>query len=107
MLGGINNNLFFMSFGGFFAVALLSLILRWAFTDGKSLVQRTPKKGAEGDYGILVPVASPLSHIEGEIMRQKLLSLGIKATLTQTTNGPRLFVFPADERIALTHLRSN
>jgi hypothetical protein len=106
MLGGIDNGLFFMSFGGFFAVALLSLILRWAFKDGKSLIQRTPTTGAEGEYGILVPVASPLSHIEGEIMRQKLIALGIKATLTQTTSGPRIFVFPTDERIALTHLRN-
>jgi hypothetical protein len=106
MLGGINNGLFFISFGGFFAVALLAIILRWAFKDGKSLIARTPTIGLETEYGLLVPVASPLSHIEGEILRQKLIAAGIKATLTQTSSGPRLFVFPSDEKIALAHLRT-
>ena len=106
MLGGINNGLFFISFGGFFGVGLLALILRWAFKDGKSLVARTPKQGMENEYGLLVPVASPPSHIEGEILRQKLIAAGIKATLTHTSSGPRLFVFPSDEKIARAHLRS-
>ncbi len=51
MLGGINNALFLSSFGGFFAVGVLSLILRWAFKRGKSVVERVPKIGGEDDYG--------------------------------------------------------
>jgi hypothetical protein len=43
MLGGINNALFLSSFGGFFAVGILALILKWAFARGKSVVERTPR----------------------------------------------------------------
>jgi len=71
MLGGINNGLFLTSFGGFFAVGILSLILIWAFKRGKSVVQRTPKVGGENDYGALVVIASPNNYIEGELMRLK------------------------------------
>lgn len=106
MLGGINNALFFSSFGGFFAVALLALILKWAFARGKSVIERTPKIGAEDEYGALVVIASPSNHIEGEILRLKLTDSQIKASLTQTKDGPRLFVFSRDEKIARVILKS-
>jgi hypothetical protein len=106
MLGGINNALFLSSFGGFFAVGLLALILKWAFARGKSVVERTPRVGGEDEYGALVIVASPGNHIEGEILRLKLVDAQIKATLTQTKDGPRLFVFARDEKIARTVLKS-
>ena len=106
MLGGINNKLFFSSFGGFFAVGLLALILKWAFARGKSVIERTPKIGSEDEYGALVVIASPSNHIEGEILRLKLTDSQIKATLTQTKDGPRLFVFARDEKIARTVLKS-
>jgi hypothetical protein len=106
MLGGINNALFLSSFGGFFAVGILALILKWAFARGKSVIERTPKIGGEDEYGSLVVVASPNNHIEGEILRLKLVDAKIKATLTQTKDGPRLFVFASDEKIARTILKS-
>jgi hypothetical protein len=106
MLGGIDNGLFLSSFGGFFAVGILSLILRWAFKRGKSVVERTPKIGGENDYGALVVIASPNNHIEGELLRLKLASSEIRATLTQTKDGPRLFVFARDEKIARAVLKS-
>jgi len=106
MLGGINNALFFTSFGGFFAVGALALILKWAFARGKSVVERTPKIGSEDEYGALVVIASPKNHIEGEILRLQLVDSQIKATLTQTKDGPRLFVFAHDERIARAILKS-
>jgi hypothetical protein len=106
MLGGINNTLFFSSFGGFFAVGLLALILKWAFARGKSVIERTPKIGSEDEYGALVVIASPSNHIEGEILRLKLTDSQIKATLTQTKDGPRLFVFARDEKIARVILKS-
>ena len=106
MLGGINNTLFLSSFGGFFAVGVLALILKWAFARGKSVVERTPRVGGEDEYGALVIVASPSNHIEGEILRLKLVDAQIKATLTQTKYGPRLFVFARDEKIARTILNS-
>ena len=106
MLGGIDNGLFFTSFGGFFAVGILAIILRWAFTRGKSVVERTPKIGKADEYGALVAIASPSNHIEGEILRLKLEGSKIKATLTQTKDGPKLFVFARDEKIARSVLKS-
>jgi hypothetical protein len=106
VLGGINNALFLSSFGGFFAVGILALILKWAFARGKSVVERTPRIGGEDEYGALVVVASPNNHIEGEILRLKLVDAKIKATLTQTKDGPRLFVFANDEKIARAILKS-
>ena len=106
MLGGINNALFLSSFGGFFAVGVLSLILRWAFKRGKSVVERAPKVGGENDYGALVVIASPNNYIEGELMRLKLANAEIKANLAQTKDGPRLYVFERDEKIARAVLKS-
>ena len=106
MLGGVDNKLFFMSLAGFPAVFFLIFMLRWTSARGKSLVERTPKAGSENEYGSLIPVASPLNHIEGEIIRQKLVAVGIKATLTHTKDGPRIFVFPKEESAARAHLNS-
>jgi hypothetical protein len=104
VLGGVNNHLFFMSLAGFPVVFLLILILKWTSARGKSLVERAPTIGSENEYGTLVAVAEPNNHIEGEILRQKLIAVGIKATLTQTKQGPRLFVFPQEESAARAHL---
>ncbi len=106
MLGGTNNYLFFMSLAGFPVVLFLILILKWATKPGKSLIARQVIPGGEGDYGSLVAVASPSNHIEGEILRQRLIAVGIKATLTQTKVGPRIFVFPEEESAARAHLKS-
>ena len=105
MLGGTNNYLFFMSLAGFPVVLFLIFMLKWTMARGKSLVERVPIAGGEGEYGMLVPVASPTNHIEGEMLRQKLIAVGIKATLTQTKDGPRLFVFPEEESVARAHLK--
>jgi hypothetical protein len=40
------------------------------------------------------------------MLRQKLLSVGIKATLSQTKNGPRILVFEKDLKIAKATLNS-
>jgi hypothetical protein len=106
MLGGINNGLFISSFGGFFAVGILALILKWAFARGKSVVERTPRVGKEDEYGALVVIASPNTYIEGELMRLKLATSEIKANLAQTKDGPRLYVFERDEKIARAVLKS-
>ena len=106
MLGGVDNHLFFMSLAGFPVVLFLILVLRWTSARGKSVVANNPKSGREDEYGTLVAVASPSNHIEGEMLRQKLIAVGIKATLTQTKDGPRIFVFPKEESAARAHLRS-
>jgi hypothetical protein len=77
-------------------VGLLVLLLRWAFAGGQSVVARRPRTGVEGDYGLLVTVASPTTYVEGEILRRTLEDAQVRATLTQTLDGPRLLVFPDD-----------
>lgn len=106
MLGGVNNNLYLISLSGFFVVGLLALILRWAYSSSNSLVERDKKIGSENEYGLLKVAASPKNHIEGEMLRQKLLSVGIKATLSQTNTGPKILVFEKDLKIARATLNS-
>lgn len=106
MLGGIDNSLFFSAFSGFAVLGVLILLLRWGFSRGDSLIEKPKRTGDESDYGLLKAVAAPNNHIEGEILRRKLVEQGIKATLTQTKNGPRIMVFPEEVKAAQAILRS-
>ncbi|MBT0772086.1 hypothetical protein KIH74_24295 [Kineosporia sp. J2-2] len=83
---------------------VMLLFLRWTFSSGKSLVQRRPRQGGENEYGLLVPVASPPTMIEGEQLRLRLDASQIRAKLVQTTDGPRLMVFENDAKMARTVL---
>lgn len=106
MLGGINNGLYLISLSGFLIVGVMALILKWAFSNNKSVVERAKIIGNEDEYGLLKVAASPKNHIEGEMLRQKLLSVGIKATLSQTKTGPKILVFEKDLKIAKATLIS-
>jgi hypothetical protein len=106
LLGGINNSLFLVSLSGFLVVGVMIVILKWAFSGNKSVIEREKKIGNEDEYGLLRVAHSPKNHIEGEMLRQKLLSVGIKATLSQTNNGPKILVFEEDLKIAKATLNS-
>ncbi len=106
MLGGINNSLFLISLSGFAVVAVMIVILKWAFSSNKSIIEKNKKLGTADQYGLLKVAHSPKNHIEGEMLRQKLLEVGIKATLTQTVEGPKLLVFEKDLKIAKATLNS-
>jgi hypothetical protein len=106
LLGGINNSLYLISLSGFLVVAVMILILKWAFSHNKSVIEREKRIGNEDEYGLLRVAHSPKNHIEGEMLRQKLLSVGIKATLSQTKNGPKILVFEKDLKIAKATLSS-
>lgn len=106
MLGGINNSLFLVSLSGFLVVGVMIVILKWAFSGNKSVIEREKKIGNEDEYGLLRVAHSPKNHIEGEMLRQKLLSVGIKATLSQTKNSPKILVFEEDLKIAKATLNS-
>ena len=106
MLGGVNNSLYLISLSGFLVVGILAIILRWAYSSNNSLIERGKKIGSDDQYGLLKVAASPKNHIEGEMLRQKLLSVGIKATLSQTNTGPKILVFEKDLKIAKTTLDS-
>jgi hypothetical protein len=90
---------------GLAVLVVLMLLLRWAFGRNQSLVERRPRTGAPDEYGALVPVAAPPTHAEGEIARLTLVDSGIRATLVDTNDGPRVLVFPEDERTARALLR--
>jgi hypothetical protein len=88
-------------------VGVLALLLRWAYGGrSRSLVERRAKAGHEDEYGLLVAISSPGTFIEGEVVRQRLLSAGIKAQLVTTSEGPRLMVFRSDEAAARRLLAS-
>jgi hypothetical protein len=87
-------------------VGLLAIILRWAYSSSNSLIEKDKKIGSEDEYGLLKVAASPKNHIDGEMLRQKLISVGIKATLSQTNTGPKILVFEEDLKIARATLNS-
>jgi len=88
-------------------VGVLALLLRWAYGGrSRSLVERQSTAGSEGDYGLMLSVASPGTFIEGEVARRRLQEAGIKASLVTTSEGPRLMVFPTDEAAARRVLAS-
>jgi hypothetical protein len=96
-------NSFSFAFGPIVAVVLVglfSLILRWAFSRGGSVVAAPPRPGTSDEYGLLVPVASPATYIEGEILRRRLQDGGVRANLATTLDGPRVLVWPGDEERA-------
>jgi hypothetical protein len=106
MLGGINNGLFLQSFGGFIGLALLILVLKWGFTSNKKLIITPIKAGKKDQYGLLKPLQTPGNYIEAQMVLQKLVDSNIKATLTQTLDGPQLMVFEKDLRAATAILKS-
>lgn len=78
-------------------LAVIVLIMRWAFTGGRSLVSRPVRPASPAEYGMLVAIFSPADHIEGERVRRQLLAAGVRATLAWTLEGPRVLVWPVDE----------
>ena len=80
----------------FAVVAVLALLLRWAFSSGHSLVERRPEQGVATEYGLLEAVSAPATFVEAEVQRLTLEGAGIRVTLAPTTEGPRLMVFPED-----------
>lgn len=88
----------------FAGLGVLILLLRWAFRRGVSVVAAPPRQGATDEYGLLVPIATPPTYAEGEIMRRTLEDAGIRATLAQTLDGPRILVWPGDEERARSQL---
>ena len=100
MLGGINNGLFLQSFGGFVGLAVLILVLKWGFSSNKRLIITPIKAGKKDQYGLLRPLPTPSNYIEAQMKLQKLVDANIRATLTQTLDGPQLMVFEKDVNIA-------
>jgi hypothetical protein len=62
--------------------------------------------GKKDEYGLLKALPTPGNYIEAEMALLKLKDSNIKATLTQTLQGPSLMVFERDFSIALAILKS-
>ena len=60
------------------------------------MVERPAKSGSPDEYGMLVPIATPSNYIEGEVLRRTLVDAGLRASLAQTNDGPRIMVWPKD-----------
>jgi hypothetical protein len=106
MLGGINNGLFFQSFGGFAGLALLIVVLKWGFSSNRRMIVTPIRAGKKDQYGLLKPLTTPNNYIEAQMALEKLIDSNIKATLTQTLDGPQLMVFEKDLRAAAAILKS-
>ena len=81
-------------------IGVLIVVLRWGWQKNQSLIAKPVKRGAMTDYGMLVSCAKPNTVIEAEMQKQKLLDNGIQATVAITNEGPRVMVWPEDQRRA-------
>lgn len=79
---------------------VLMVLLRWTFTTGRSVVARPARPGQPEDYGLLVPVASPSTMIEAEVLRRTLEAADVRATVAETLQGPRVMVLRQHAEIA-------
>lgn len=75
-------------------IGVLVLILRWGWSRGHSVVERPIRPAAMDDYGMLTAVATPNTVIEAEMLKQHLVTNGIRATVAITNVGPRVMVWP-------------
>jgi hypothetical protein len=64
------------------------------------------RAGKKDEYGLLKPLPTPTNYIEAQMALLKLQDSNIKATLTQTLQGPSLMVFERDLNIALQVLKN-
>jgi hypothetical protein len=81
-------------------IGFLTLVLRWAFGRGSSVVESDSQPGSPDQYGLLDAVAAPGNFIEAGVLRQRLEAEGIRATVAMTNDGPRVMVWPPDKRRA-------
>jgi hypothetical protein len=82
------------------------LVLQWGFSSNKKLVITPIKAGKKDQYGLLKPLPTPSNYIEAQMALQKLVDSNIKATLTQTLDGPQLMVFEKDLNVAKAVLKA-
>jgi hypothetical protein len=82
-------------------MAVMVLLLRWAFSRGGSLVADEPTAGRPDEYGLMVPVVGAQDYVRAEMQRRMLLDAGIRVNLVRTTEGPQLMVWQKDRDRAL------
>ena len=74
----------------FGVLGVFVLLLRWTYRRGGSVVDDArPRPDARDEYGTLVPVASPGTYVEGEILRRTLEAAGVRANLADARSTDR------------------
>ena len=81
-------------------IGVLVLFLRWGWTRGKSVVGASTRPGPPDSYGQLEVVASCDNLVEAEVLKLALKDAGIQATVANTTEGPKVYVWPKDRVVA-------
>jgi hypothetical protein len=80
----------------FIVVGVLAAILRWTFDPGVAAKQ-AEIFGEPADYGLLSVAAVVDTQIEGRSIQQRLISAGIRATITSAPDGRvNVLVFEAE-----------
>jgi hypothetical protein len=68
--------------GALLVVALLSLLARWAFSPApRKPGRRVIRDNDPDDFGLLTPVATAPTREDAEMLREVLMSNGIRCTL--------------------------
>lgn len=79
------------------AMGIIALICRWVFStedrDARA-ARRLEKVAASRDYGLLVPVASPRTRDDAEMLRDVLQDAGVRASISPELE---VLVFARDE----------
>ena len=78
------------------AMALIVLICRWVFSPTHT---RTPTTPGDPDYGLLVPVAKAPTYDDAVLLRDLLVSQGVRASLSADLE---VLVFQTDAERART-----
>ena len=86
--------------GAVIASMIFLAILKWVFSSNPKMIVLPISAGKKDQYGLLRPLQTPSNYIEAQMSLQKLNDANIKATLTQTLDGPQLMVFEKDLKIA-------
>jgi hypothetical protein len=81
------------------ALGVILLICRWVFSTGHredAAARRLAKLASQGDYGLLVPIATTRTTADATMLRQVLVEAGIRCTVSTVADGAEVLVFRAD-----------
>lgn len=85
------------------ALGVILLICRWVFSTGhrdERSARRLAKLSFQGDYGLLVPIATTRTPADAAMLREVLREAGIRCTVTTTADGAEVLVFRSDAQRA-------